>query len=38
MHGDFDTYYTHIVRELMEQGYVVIAPEYRGSTGYGKDY
>jgi dipeptidyl aminopeptidase/acylaminoacyl peptidase len=24
-----------IVRELMQQGYVVVAPEYRGSTGYG---
>ena len=38
VHGDFNTYYTHIVRELMEQGYVVIAPEYRGSTGYGRGY
>ena len=38
VHGDFDTYYAHIVRELMEQGYAVIAPEYRGSTGYGRDY
>ena len=38
VHADFDTYYTHIVRELMEQGYVVVAPEYRGSTGYGRDY
>jgi dipeptidyl aminopeptidase/acylaminoacyl peptidase len=38
VHGDFDTYYTHIVRELIEQGYAVVAPEYRGSTGYGKGY
>ena len=38
VHADFDTYYVHIVRELMEQGYVVVAPEYRGSTGYGKEY
>jgi dipeptidyl aminopeptidase/acylaminoacyl peptidase len=38
VHGDFDTYYTHIVRELMAEGYVVVAPEYRGSTGYGRDY
>jgi dipeptidyl aminopeptidase/acylaminoacyl peptidase len=36
VHGDFDTYYAHIVRELMAQGYVVVAPEYRGSTGYGQ--
>jgi dienelactone hydrolase len=27
-----------IVRELIEQGYVVIAPDYRGSTGYGAQY
>jgi dipeptidyl aminopeptidase/acylaminoacyl peptidase len=27
-----------VVRELMEQGYAVIAPDYRGSTGYGRDY
>jgi dipeptidyl aminopeptidase/acylaminoacyl peptidase len=27
-----------IVRELIEQGYAVIAPDYRGSTGYGRDY
>jgi dipeptidyl aminopeptidase/acylaminoacyl peptidase len=38
VHGDFDTYYTHIVRELMREGYVVVAPEYRGSTGYGREY
>lgn len=38
VHGDFTTYYTHIIRELMAQGYVVIAPEYRGSTGYGKSF
>jgi dipeptidyl aminopeptidase/acylaminoacyl peptidase len=38
VHGDFDTYYTHVIRELMAQGYVVVAPEYRGSTGYGRDY
>jgi dipeptidyl aminopeptidase/acylaminoacyl peptidase len=27
-----------IVRELIEQGYVVVAPDYRGSTGYGPAY
>ena len=36
VHGDFDTYYTHVVRDLVELGYVVVAPEYRGSTGYGR--
>jgi dipeptidyl aminopeptidase/acylaminoacyl peptidase len=36
VHADFTTYHTHIVRELLAQGYVVVAPEYRGSTGYGR--
>jgi len=38
VHADFDTYYTHVVRELIAQGYIVVAPEYRGSTGYGRDF
>ncbi len=38
VHGDFNTFSAHIVRELMAQGYVVVAPEYRGSTGYGRGY
>jgi dipeptidyl aminopeptidase/acylaminoacyl peptidase len=28
----------HVVRELVEQGYAVIAPDYRGSSGYGGDF
>ena len=36
VHADFTTYYAHIVRELVAQGYIVVAPEYRGSTGYGR--
>jgi dipeptidyl aminopeptidase/acylaminoacyl peptidase len=28
----------HVVRELVGQGYAVIAPDYRGSSGYGGDY
>lgn len=36
VHGNFGTYHAHIVREFLSQGYAVIAPEYRGSTGYGK--
>ncbi|MBC8320617.1 MAG: S9 family peptidase [Bacteroidetes bacterium] len=38
VHADFTTYYSHIVRELMAQGYIVVAAEYRGSTGYGKSH
>jgi dipeptidyl aminopeptidase/acylaminoacyl peptidase len=36
VHGDFNTYYTHIIREMVAQQYIVVAPEYRGSTGYGR--
>jgi dipeptidyl aminopeptidase/acylaminoacyl peptidase len=35
VHANFTTYYTHIVREMVTQGYIVVAAEYRGSTGYG---
>ena len=38
VHADFSTYYTHIIRELMAQGYIVVAAEYRGSTGYGRGH
>jgi len=35
VHSNFSTSNTHIIRELVSQGYVIVAPEYRGSTGYG---
>ncbi len=35
VHSNFSTYSAHIVRELITQGYVIIAADYRGSTGYG---
>ncbi len=38
VHSDFSTYYTHIIRELIAQQYIVVAAEYRGSTGYGKGH
>jgi dipeptidyl aminopeptidase/acylaminoacyl peptidase len=38
VHSNFSTYYTHIVKELIAQQYIVIAAEYRGSTGYGKEH
>jgi len=28
----------HVVREMLHQGYAVIAPDYRGSSGYGRDF
>ncbi|MDD2589610.1 MAG: prolyl oligopeptidase family serine peptidase [Fermentimonas sp.] len=36
IHANFSTYYYHIVREFISQGYIVVSAEYRGSTGYGK--
>ena len=38
IHGTFGTSYIHIVREMVAQGYIVVAPDYRGSTGYGKSF
>lgn len=35
VHGNFGLSNSHIVKELVAQGYIVAAPEYRGSTGYG---
>lgn len=33
---DFNAH--RMVRELLEQGYTVVAPDYRGSAGYGKAF
>lgn len=38
VHGNNSTSAVPLVREMVEQGYVVIAPEYRGSNGYGKGF
>ncbi|WP_206106014.1 S9 family peptidase [Olivibacter sp. XZL3] len=38
VHAYFETSYAHIIRELMVQEYVVVAPDYRGSTGYGAGF
>jgi len=38
LHGDFKTLYVPELRALVERGYIVIAPEYRGSTGYGREH
>jgi dipeptidyl aminopeptidase/acylaminoacyl peptidase len=37
VHASLDTSIdAHLIRELVEQGYTVVASDYRGSTGYGK--
>lgn len=38
VHGNWTPNYWPFIREAVERGYVVIAPEYRGSTGYGADH
>ncbi len=38
VHGNFTEMYFRFVPEAVKRGYVVIAPEYRGSTGYGKEH
>jgi dipeptidyl aminopeptidase/acylaminoacyl peptidase len=38
VHGHFNSSDVHILRELVGQGYAVIAPDYRGSSGYGKEF
>src|SRR6266849_6284796 len=36
--GHLYDHYIPYIREATAKGYVVIAPEYRGSVGYGKDF
>jgi dipeptidyl aminopeptidase/acylaminoacyl peptidase len=36
VHGNWAITYFPFVKEAVARGYVVIAPEYRGSTGYGE--
>jgi len=38
VHGDWAITMWPFVREAVDRGYVVICPDYRGSTGYGRDH
>lgn len=38
IHGTFGTTFIHILREILAQGYIVVAPDYRGSLGYGESF
>lgn len=38
VHSNFTSGSVHILREMVAQGYIVIAPDYRGSTGYGRSF
>ena len=36
VHGNWDQNYLPFIIEAVKRGYVIIAPDYRGSTGYGR--
>lgn len=38
VHGNWGITMFPFVKEAVERGYVIIAPEYRGSTGYGETF
>jgi dipeptidyl aminopeptidase/acylaminoacyl peptidase len=38
VHGDWGAVYLPFVIDAVARGYIVIAPEYRGSTGYGAEH
>ena len=38
VHGDWGTSMLPFVKEAVERGYVIITPDYRGSTGYGETF
>src|SRR6516162_1279889 len=38
IHGHFNSSHIPILRELLRQGYAVVAPEYRGGSGQGKEF
>jgi dipeptidyl aminopeptidase/acylaminoacyl peptidase len=38
IHANEDTRDAHVFRELLQQGYSIIASDYRGSTGYGRGF
>lgn len=38
VHSNLGTGCAHIIKEMVNQGYIVVAPDYRGSTGYGEQF
>ena len=38
VHSNMDPLYFPFIKEAVERGYVIITPEYRGSTGYGEAF
>lgn len=38
VHGNWDQNYLPFIIEAVQRGYVILAPDYRGSTGYGEAF
>jgi dipeptidyl aminopeptidase/acylaminoacyl peptidase len=38
VHGNVGANYVNVLRELLDQGYAIVAPDYRGSAGYGREF
>jgi dipeptidyl aminopeptidase/acylaminoacyl peptidase len=38
VHARFESSISNVLRELLAQGYTIVAPDYRGSTGYGRGF
>jgi dipeptidyl aminopeptidase/acylaminoacyl peptidase len=38
VHSNHSSGTANVMREMLQQGYTIIAPEYRGSTGYGRSW
>ncbi|MBA3919966.1 MAG: hypothetical protein C0516_15485 [Gemmatimonas sp.] len=38
VHGNMDQNYLPFIKEAVAKGYVIITPDYRGSTGFGKEH
>jgi dipeptidyl aminopeptidase/acylaminoacyl peptidase len=38
VHSNFNMAYAPVLEELIDQGYTIVAPDYRGSTGYGRGF
>lgn len=38
VHGNWDQNYLPFIIEAVQRGYVIVAPDYRGSTGYGEAF
>jgi dipeptidyl aminopeptidase/acylaminoacyl peptidase len=38
VHGNWDQNYLPFIIEAVQRGYVIVAPDYRGSTGYGEEF